>query len=80
VEKDCGHFERLNGKWLTQHTECAIKYRGTDKGVDLVARNNQKQFLAARQIEIWKVSARGKGSRATKARRALRLKNITWET
>ena len=74
-----GHFQRVDRKWLTQHAECAIKYRGTEVGVDLEARDQQRKFLAQRQIEIWKVKARGTGSNASKARRALRLKNITWE-
>lgn len=79
VAPGAGHFERVCGKWLTQHAECAIKYRGTEVGVDLEARHRQREFLAQRQIEIWKVKARGTGSSANKARRALRLKNITWE-
>lgn len=43
VKADAGHFERVTKaqlttwpnlhagtKWLTQHAECAVKYRGTD--------------------------------------------------
>lgn len=26
-----GHFEKTRTGWRTQHAECAIKYRGTDK-------------------------------------------------
>lgn len=28
VAPRAGHFERKRGKWLTQHAECAIAYRG----------------------------------------------------
>ena len=52
VKSGTGHFERLskrhgekwpeldmNGnKWLTQHAECAIKYRGTDHHYLLVSK------------------------------------------
>lgn len=36
VEPGDGHFEKVIGgvgkdKWRTQHADCAIKYRGTDK-------------------------------------------------
>ena len=27
VEKGDGHFERHNGKWRTQHADCAIKHK-----------------------------------------------------
>ena len=26
-----GHFERHNGKWRTQHANCAIIHRGTNR-------------------------------------------------
>ena len=32
VEPGAGHFERAHGRWRTQHTECAIAYRGTEVG------------------------------------------------
>lgn len=31
VEVKEGHFERHLGGWRVQHTDCAIKYRGTDQ-------------------------------------------------
>lgn len=34
VEKGTGHFEKnpSGGRWLLQHAECAIFYRGADVG------------------------------------------------
>ena len=37
VEPGGGHFERHNGGWRTQHANCAIVYRGTDKKADTSA-------------------------------------------
>lgn len=39
VEKGAGHFQRdrKTGSWLTQHADCAIKYRGTKVGYALPA-------------------------------------------
>lgn len=35
VAKGKGHFQRTrDGRWLTQHAECAVKYRGTNVGYD----------------------------------------------
>lgn len=31
VAKGEGHFERYQFGWRTQHADCAIKFRGTDK-------------------------------------------------
>lgn len=79
VPAGAGHFERQFGAWKVQHAECAVKYRGTDVGVDLEAKARQKEWLAKRQINIWIEKARGSGPRATKARRALRERGISWE-
>ncbi len=31
VEVGQGHFERHNGHWRTQHAECAVKHRESQK-------------------------------------------------
>lgn len=30
VKEKKGHFERYQGRWRTQHADCAIKFRNTD--------------------------------------------------
>jgi len=30
VNKGNGHYERYKGRWLTQHSTCAILHRGTN--------------------------------------------------
>lgn len=80
VPAGAGHFERSEkGGWKVQHAECAIKYRGTDVGIDLAAKERKRQYLADRQIQIWKEKAKGTGKSASKARKALRARGIEWE-
>lgn len=44
VEPGAGHFERYQGRWRTQHANCAIKYRGTSKN----AQDDAKKERTAR--------------------------------
>lgn len=80
VEAGEGFFERSENRgWKVQHAGCAIKFRGTDVGVDLVAKERKRTYLAERQIRIWKEKARGIGKSANKARKALKMRGIEWE-
>lgn len=56
-----GHFERFQGRWRTQHADCAIENRGTPdpaRAADRLARLQRQ--------------AKGTGKQAQRARRALR--------
>lgn len=60
VQKGEGHFEKVGrshrkkwgnrcvGKWLIQHAECAIKYRGTDTHFEF--RPEGETYVSAEQI------------------------------
>lgn len=78
VDAGAGHFERHLGGWRVQHVGCAIKYAGTDVGRDPKEEAMKRQDRERRQVEKWKVVARGTGKAATKARQALRGRGVSW--
>lgn len=63
-----GHFERLGGRWRTQHADCAIKWRGTP--------DPEREAWRIRKLQI---RARRTGNDATRARKELRALGVNWD-